>query len=105
MTVEDTLAQTLQRLREQQGYTQRDVGEALGVSQAAVSRWETVGSNNRTPSTKTMSSLTVLYGTSLPAVYSQVDSTAKSEVPNAIREKARQFEQQINQRKSHGNGN
>lgn len=38
---EDTIARTIRRLRRDQGLTQEEVAQALGVSAPAVSKWET----------------------------------------------------------------
>lgn len=102
-SVEIALARTLKSLREARGYSQTAVAQGLGTKTASVSRWE---SGERTPSPSTVSSLAVLYGTSLPAIYSQVDVVAKQQVSSALREKARELEQQINRKEpQHGNGN
>ena len=56
-----TLGQRIQALRKEKGLSQEALGEALGVSRQAVSKWESGASD---PSTSNLLALAKLYGVS-----------------------------------------
>ena len=57
-----TLGQRIQELRKQKGLSQEGLGEKLGVSRQAVSRWET---GETTPNTETLKLLSKLFDVSI----------------------------------------
>ncbi len=57
---------TLERLRKAKGLSQQDVGEALGISQAAVAMWETGKSK---PTIDKLQKLAELFGCSIDNLF------------------------------------
>ncbi|MES9806106.1 helix-turn-helix domain-containing protein [Streptomyces cinereoruber] len=56
------IGKALRTLRESQGMSQRDIGDALVVEQSTVSRWET---NSTRPNVESLLKLAALFGVTL----------------------------------------
>ncbi|MFC7790971.1 helix-turn-helix domain-containing protein [Streptomyces cinereoruber] len=56
------IGKALRALREGQGMSQRDIGDALVVEQSTVSRWET---NSTRPNVESLLKLAALFGVKL----------------------------------------
>ena len=72
------IANRLQKLRKEKGYSQEQLAEALGISRQAVSKWERAESS---PDTDNLICLAKLYGVSLDELLS-TDETVESIVEN-----------------------
>ena len=65
------IANRLQKLRKEKGYSQEQLAEALGISRQAVSKWERAESS---PDTDNLICLAKLYGISLDELLSTDES-------------------------------
>ena len=72
------IANRLQKLRKEKGYSQEQLAEALGISRQAVSKWERAESS---PDTDNLICLAKLYGVSLDELLS-TDESVKEIVEN-----------------------
>ena len=93
------IANRLQKLRKEKGYSQEQLAEALGISRQAVSKWERAESS---PDTDNLICLAKLYGISLDELLStdetveeiienndipeEVETTLKVEIPKIKKE-------------------
>lgn len=71
------LAERLTLLRKENGISQLELAEKLGVSRQAVSRWETGAS---IPSTEKLISLSKLYNVSMAYLIGEEDATEKNDI-------------------------
>lgn len=71
------LAERLTLLRKENGISQLELAEKLGVSRQAVSRWETGAS---IPSTEKLISLGKLYNVSMAYLIGEEDATEKNDI-------------------------
>ena len=71
------LAERLTLLRKENGISQLELAEKLGVSRQAVSRWETGAS---IPSTDKLISLSKLYSVSMAYLIGEEDATQKNDI-------------------------
>lgn len=71
-----TLGQRIQELRKQQGLSQESLGEALGVSRQAVSKWE---GDNGIPELDTLIAMSRLFGITIGALLGIEEAQPQSE--------------------------
>lgn len=76
-----SLAQNICRLRKQNGLTQERLAEALGVSFAAVSKWER---GVTLPDIQLLPELSILLGTSIDALFSMTDDKRMERIENML---------------------
>ena len=76
-----SLAQNICRLRKQNGLTQERLAEALGVSFAAVSKWER---GVTLPDIQLLPELSILLGTSIDALFSMTDDKRMERIDNML---------------------
>ena len=76
-----SLAQNISRLRKQNGLTQERLAEALGVSFAAVSKWER---GVTLPDIQLLPELSILLGTSIDALFSMTDDKRMERIDNML---------------------
>lgn len=80
-----TLGQRIQELRKQAGLSQEALGEALGVSRQAVSKWE---GDNGIPELDTLIAMSRLFGVTLGQLLGVEEPEPKKEAaPSAEEEK------------------
>lgn len=68
------IGQRMQRLREEDGMTQEELGEKLGVSQGTVSQWE---SGKRAPGGEAVKAMAELFDTTADFILGIVDEEIK----------------------------
>lgn len=68
------IGQRMQRLREEDGMTQEELGEKLGVSQGTVSQWE---SGKRVPGGEAVKAMAELFDTTADFILGIVDEEIK----------------------------
>lgn len=68
------IGQRMQRLREEDGMTQEEMGEKLGVSQGTVSQWE---SGKRVPGGEAVKAMAELFDTTADFILGIVDEEIK----------------------------
>ena len=76
-----SLAQNICRLRKQNGLTQERLAEALGVTFAAVSKWER---GVTLPDIQLLPELSILLGTSIDALFSMTDDKRMERIDNML---------------------
>ena len=79
MTLE--IGEKIRQLRLQRGMTQGQLGEALGLSAQAVSKWE---SQTNMPDIQLLPELSVLLGISIDELFSMTDSSRMDRIENMI---------------------
>ena len=79
MTLE--IGEKIRQLRLQRGMTQGQLGEALGLSAQAVSKWE---SQTNMPDIQLLPELSVLLGVSIDELFSMTDSSRMDRIENMI---------------------
>ena len=79
MTLE--IGEKIRHLRLQRGMTQGQLGEALGLSAQAVSKWE---SQTNMPDIQLLPELSVLLGVSIDELFSMTDSSRMDRIENMI---------------------
>jgi len=93
-----TVGKGLRDVREQRRYSQASVAEALGVTQATVSRWE---SGEAAPTAVDVTQLAVLYDAAPAELLPAADDIAKAST-NDLRRRAKELAAQVN--KTHFKG-
>ena len=73
-----TLGQRIQELRKQKGLSQEALGEALGVSRQAVSKWE---GDNGIPELDTLIAMSRLFGVTVGQLLGVEEAPAREEAP------------------------
>ena len=83
------IGDTIQKLRKIKGLTQEQVANALGITTAAVSKWET---NNTYPDISLLSPLARLLGTSVDNILNFKEKLSEEEIDNLLIEANKEFE-------------
>lgn len=83
------IGDTIQKLRKIKGLTQEQVANALGITTAAVSKWET---NNTYPDISLLSPLARLLGTSVDNILNFKDKLSEEEIDTLLIKATQEFE-------------